>query len=187
MPPSKPPPRQKSPTSIEVWRHEVSESALPPSSPSSPSPSPELKRQPSFWKKILPSRSRSSTTVEPHVQINGHAVQEGGPGKHHTNKRKGSDTPEPGVRTAMYNKAYSNRSRLKDMSNPQNVRDEDLLGVEDEEDGRGGSSMEIASGDSDEVGGLKDKLERLERAKRLLEGKGRGNAGDAGRGNGRGM
>lgn len=87
----------------------------------------------------------------------------------------------------MYNKAYSNRSRLKDMSNPQNVRDEDLLGVEDEEDGRGGSSMEIASGDSDEVGGLKDKLERLERAKRLLEGKGRGNAGDAGRGNGRGM
>ncbi|KAH6671227.1 hypothetical protein B0J14DRAFT_564914 [Halenospora varia] len=193
MPSPKPPPRQKSPTSIEVWRHEVSESALPPSSPSSPSPSPELKRQPSFWKKILPSHSRSSTTVEPHVQINGHAVQEGGSSKLHTNKRKGSDTPEPGVRTAMYNKAYSNRSRLKDMSsypqdgsNPQEARDEGLLGVEEEEDGQGGSSMEIASGDSDEVGGLKDKMERLERARRLLEGKGRGNAsGGGGRGNGR--
>ncbi|KAF4637154.1 hypothetical protein G7Y89_g939 [Cudoniella acicularis] len=154
MPPTKPTPRPKSPTGIEVWRHEVSNSAVTPPDPTYVSP---IIRQPSFWKKILQPRSSSNP-------INS---------ENHSGKRKAKDAEmEDGVRTEMYSRSErgSGGIRGEEDVRGEGERERDRLGVEEEE--RGGSSMEIASGESDERDGLKERMERLERARRLLDGGG---------------
>jgi hypothetical protein len=136
-------PKPKSPTRIEVWRHEVASSAS-----FTPSESGYLAppiRKPSFWKKILRRNSNSSNF---------------GTGRRSKSYGDGKDS----VKTEMYDPVEKEEEGLRVSEQAGETR-------------RGGSSMEIGSAES-ELGGLRERRDRLERAAKLLNGSGKGKDAD---------
>ncbi|RDL36828.1 uncharacterized protein BP5553_06180 [Venustampulla echinocandica] len=147
-----PPQRSKHQTCIEVWRNEVSAHT-----PASPTYAPQIQR-PSFWRRLLRPRSFNSHSSN----------EEMGNGSGFIKRAKKSK--EADVRTEMYSQSEEDRSKRR--GNGGEAEDGDV---------RDGSSMELASG-SDEFGGLRGRMERLERARRLLDGGGRGGGGGSRKG-----
>jgi hypothetical protein len=132
-------PKPKSPTRIEVWRHEVASTAS-----FTPSETEYLAppiRQPSFWKKVLRRDSKSSN-------------------RDSARRSKSQGEVKDSAKTEMYD--------------PAEKEDEGQRVPEQEgEMAREGSSMEIGSAES-ELGGLRERRERLERAAKLLNESGKG-------------
>lgn len=103
------PPRPKSPSRIEVWRHEVSAC--------SPSPPPLTIKPPSFWKKILGGGRKSKS-----LEISNTTVS--GPGK------EGKDGEES-VKTEMYSSAGSREAEDKGAKGDGDGSSMDLEGGSD--------------------------------------------------------